>query len=353
MNKSIYIATGVFVAALLYILSGQFGSKETKKESLEAAIHNAPQVKIETQLMNAQNMDATLTVRGKTVANREVMLRAETESSVDEILVQRGAFVKKGDVIARLTAQDRRAQLAQKQAVLKQRDMEFNAARTLSEKGFRAETKLAEAQANLETARADLKKAELDLNNIYIRAPFDGFLEDRMVEVGDYVKVGDDVARVVDLDPIYMIGGVTEQDIHQVTRGQKAQGNMLNGDKHEGVLHYVAATADTDTRTFRVELSVPNKDGSIPVGVTSDILIPVGAKQAHCFSPAILSLRKDGQVGVKVVDDQRTVHFFVVSIISRDDKGVCVTGLPAMANVIIKGQEFVQDGDIVPAEVTQ
>src|SRR5690606_27870927 len=104
-----------------------------------------------------------------------------------------------------------------------------NAAQQLAEKGFRSETKLAESQANLKTAKANLKNMEIDLANTYIRAPFDGVLEDRLVEKGDYVKVGDVMAKVIDLDPIYVTGGITEQDIHKVHQGQKAYAKLLDG----------------------------------------------------------------------------------------------------------------------------
>ena len=111
-------------------------------------------------------------------------------------------MVEVDEIIARQNIEDRNALLAEASALVKQREIEFVAAQKLAQKGFRSGTKLAEARALLDAARARAKTIRIDLSKTTITAPFRGILEARYVEKGDFVKIGDNIAKIVDLDPI-------------------------------------------------------------------------------------------------------------------------------------------------------
>src|SRR3546814_7687423 len=121
---------------------------------------------------------------------------------IEERGVEEGARVSAGDVIAKLSRGDRPARLAEAKALLAQRRIEFEADKQLSQKGFRAETQLAATEAALEAAEAAVKIAEVELGYTTIRAPFDGVIDERLAELGDFVDRGDTIARLVDLDPL-------------------------------------------------------------------------------------------------------------------------------------------------------
>src|SRR3546814_9631469 len=91
--------------------------------------------------------------------------------------------------------------------------------RKLSQKGFRAETQLAATEASLEAAEAAVKIAEVELSYTIIRAPFDGIVDLRLVELGDFVDRGDTIARLVDLDPMLIVTQVNERDVQSLTVG--------------------------------------------------------------------------------------------------------------------------------------
>ena len=99
------------------------------------------------------------------------------------------------------------------EALLNQRKKEYEVAEKLFEKGFRSEVKLSESRTNFENALALFEKSQVELNNTKILTPFDSTIEDSYVELGDYVKKGDNIAKIVDLDPILIKINVTENEI--------------------------------------------------------------------------------------------------------------------------------------------
>jgi multidrug efflux system membrane fusion protein len=180
-----------------------------------------------------------------------------------------------------------------------------------------------------------------------IRAPFQGVLQEREVEEGDFVRAGDPVATFVDNTRLIVTGSIAEQEAKYVAVNNEATARLVTGQSVRGRLRYVAPVADEATRTFTVELEIPNRDGTLPSGVTAEMQIPAGEQLAHKVSPALLSLAADGEVGVKTVDELNRVVFTPVNIARSEPDGVWVTGLPATANIITVGQGYVSAGQAV------
>jgi multidrug efflux system membrane fusion protein len=280
---------------------------------------------------------------------RTVELRVETRGSVAEIMVEKGALVSEGDVILQLSQDDRLARLRQAKALLEQRQIEYEASSTLSSKGYRSDTNVAETRARLEEAKAAVAAMEIDIDYTTVRAPFDGFVDARPVEIGDFLEVGDPVATIVDLDPILVVGQVSERDVEQITVGQRATARMISGDVLDGTIRYVSTMADETTRTFRVELEIPNPSRRVVQGVSSELHLALAPLPAHLVSPAILTLADDGTLGVKLVNDEEVVEFHPATIVADGPEGVWLAGLPREATFITVGQEFVTAGQKVEA----
>jgi multidrug efflux system membrane fusion protein len=231
--------------------------------------------------------------------------------------------------------------------------LEYKAAHALSIKGYRAETKLAAAMTQLDAAESLVMRIELEIAHTRIRAPFDGIIDSRAVEVGDYLKVGAPVAVIVDQTPYLVVGEVSEREVGYLKVGQKAAANLISGQSVSGKISFIAVTADAATRTFRVEVRVPNPNLDLREGMTAEIRIPLAPTPAHLVSPAIMTLNERGEIGVKTVDVDNIVHFRATAILSDGEDGIWLLGLPAEVNVIVVGQEFVRDGDQVIAVAEQ
>ena len=114
-----------------------------------------------------------------------------------------------------------------------------------------------------------------------------------------------------------------------------------------GEVRFVTAEAEPTTRTFRIEIELPNPTAEIPDGITAEIRLPLGEIKAHRVSPAILTLTDDGTIGVKTLGPDNRVRFRPIQIIGDSIDGVWLIGLPERVILITVGQEFVAEGQIV------
>jgi len=303
-----------------------------------------PTVKV--RLLTASDRDATLTVRGRTQALHEVDVRAEVEGVVRAIHFEKGDHVRTGQVLCEIKANDKSAKLQMAQALVAQRDKEYDVAQKLFADGFRSKTQMAQAQAALEASRADQRTQEIELDNTRIKAPFDGRVDNRYVDVGDYMRAGDKCALLIAPVPFLAVGSLSEDDVGKANVGDPASVSLVTGETIEGKIRFVASMADPTTRTFRVEVELPNPDGKLRDGISADIHIPVRQLKAQHISPGILVLDDTGVVGVRTIEGN-TVHFMPVQIVSDGPDGMWVAGLPNSVTVITVGQEFVNNGEHV------
>jgi multidrug efflux system membrane fusion protein len=217
----------------------------------------------------------------------------------------------------------------------------------LAEKGFAPKLNLTELAANLALAQAQVAAMEIEISHLSIESPIEGVLDIRAIEIGSYLQVADPVATIIDLDPIVLVGYATERDVGQLEIGGAAEARLLDGREVTGKLRFISSRAEQETRTFRIEVEVPNADYAIRDGLSAELVIPVDAVPAHRISPAILTLGPSGEVGVKLVDEANKVRFTAVDILREDPTGLWIVGLPEQARMIVVGQDFVLDGQLV------
>ncbi len=351
-NQSLFIALGITLALALWLLSGTGATGSARDPSLEAPRKDRPAVtSVRVKVLESERVTRDVIIYGKTEAARSVTLRSEIDARVMNIGAKRGSRVEKGDLIVRLDVRDMEARLAQARALVEQRKIQYDASRRLKSQNFQSQTNVAEARANLEAARAAVKRVEVEIGNSVVTAPFDGVLQARPVEIGDFVSEGKEIGRIIELDPILVTGDVTQRELADLRVGAKGSAKLITGEEIHGVLRYVAAEADGSTRTFRVELEVANPEGAFVSGTTAELRIPAEELSAHYISPALLSLNGRDQIGVKSVNEEGVVEFHAVDVVRAGADGVWVSGLPDRVRVITVGQGFVRAGDRVEAKL--
>ena len=348
--KSWLISAGIVFLVSVWLVSGQIGANDEDEEPATAnqtATDARSAVRVRTQ--SAEEVVRTITVNGKTAPARIAHLAAETDGSIEYIGAERGASLERGSIIIRLDERDRPARLAQAEATVKQREVEYAGRLKLKSESYVSEAQLQEALAMLEAAKAELKRAELDLEYMTIRAPFAGALQARSVEVGDFVTRGDPVATYVDNRTIIVSADLSEFDARFVNVGDAAEAELATGESVRGRIRYVAPVADEATRTFAVELEVDNTDGQLRAGGTAELRIPAELVSAHRISPSLLTLDDAGNVGIKIVNDHGRVEFVLADIALSSNDGVWLAGLPVTTTIITVGQGYVANGALVDA----
>ena len=354
MKSSKYIAVGISVVVLIWILSGIFfsGSGENGKESVVDTASTTKVAEVRVRDIVAQSYANDIVVTGRTKASRSVEIKAKTRGQIQVLMKEKGTRVDEHEVLARIELSDREAKVIEAKQRFAQRQIEYDAAMSLENEGFNSKVTLTRSLADLETARALLTKAVIEHENTKIKVPFNGLIYDQMVEVGDYVSVGDTMFTIVDMDPIELVVFVSERNISSIRLGHDASAEFYNGDTIMGKVSYIAPVAYQATRTFRVEISTPNPDYSIKDGLTAKVRISVEEKKAHKISPSVLSLNDIGQIGVKIVDAQNKVQFVPITILSDTSDYMWILGLPDNVKLITVGQDFVSHGQTVQPVAT-
>ena len=338
-------AGGIAIVVILWVVSGQLTGQA---KPIEATTSDKPSglASVRVALLVATQRDATITIRGKTQAKQEVDVRAEVEGVVQAIHFDKGDKVKAGDVLCEIKLNDRGAKVAQAAALVAQMQKELQVSQDLFKEGFRSKTQLAQSEAAYAQARAALATMQIQLANTRIKAPFDGIVDDRYVNAGDYMRPGDKCEMLIAPEPFLAVGTVSEQDVGQIGLGDAATVNLVSGEVVAGKVSFVADRADPLTRAFRIEVELPNKDARLRDGVSADLHISVKQIKAQHISPGILVLDDSGRVGVRAVVD-KIVRFMPVSVVSDGPDGMWVGGLPDRISVITVGQQFVSDGQRV------
>ena len=350
-HGSWFLSASIAVLVGLWLLSGQLDDGETQEQNAQstAASHTITRSSVRVRTQSAEEVQRTIVVNGKTAPARVVELSAETDGRVEFIGAERGRNISRGELIVRLDERDRSARLSQAKATVKQREVEFEAREKLKTESYVSEAQLHEAIAALEAARAELTRAQLDLTYMMVRAPFDGALQSRIVEVGDFLKRGDPIATFVDNRTIIVTANLSEFDARYVNVDDLAEARLATGGTVRGRIRYVAPVAHEATRTFTVELEVDNSDGRLRAGGTAELRIPAESLLAHRVSPSLLTLDDAGNVGIKIINDQGKVEFVVADIALSSADGVWIAGLPPTATIITVGQGFVATGSVVNA----
>lgn len=310
---------------------------------------SAPTQAVRTVTYSVRPMAIDVPLRGRTRAKASVTVMPETQGVVEAVHVQKGQAVAIGDLICTLDRGTRAAAVAQAEAALAQAQQDYDTNVALRDKGLQPansgramEVALRAAETNLDNARAELDRTE-------VRSPVSGVVQDPLAQVGNMLGAGSPCATVVQLDPMLFTAAVPEARVGYARLGLPATITAITGQTVEGKVSYISSTADPATRSFAIEIEIPNADGKVLDGVTAEAVVNVGTAPAHLLPQSVLTLDDEGVLGVRAVQTDSTVAFYPVTIVKDTREGVWVTGLPASVDIITVGQEFVQAGQTVEA----
>lgn len=402
------VLAAIALAAFMYMaiierptLLGLFGITSSEESSADTtagaeAVEKITdrRVKVVAQKLTFQNIDSAVVLHGQTAAARQVDVRSETSAVVVSEPLRKGAHIEQGQVMCHLDEGTRRAALAQMSAQLaeaktrvpesearvqearsrlEEAQINQNASSRLQVDGFASATRVAgsdaavataeagitsarsglsAAHAGIEAAQAAVAGAQAELERLVIKAPFSGLLESDTAELGSLLQPGALCATIIQLDPVKLVGFVPETDVNRIHVGASAGARLAaGGGDVQGKVTFLSRSADPQTRTFSVEIEVPNPDLLIRDGQTAEILIASDGAKAHLVPQSALTLNDEGTLGLRLVNADSIVVFNAIELIRDTAKGVWVTGLPEDANVIVVGQEYVIEG--VEVAVTQ
>lgn len=310
-----------------------------------------PPTQVEVSWMESREYAPRLVLQGQIEPWLDVELGAQIAGTVEVLPLEVGSVVRQGDVVARLSVEDRAAQVARFDAEIKLREGELAAAERLRGSGMQTETEILRLASELARARAEREAARLALAHTRLTAPFDAVLDRLHVERGDFVQAGTPVVLLVAIDRLKVTAQVPQQDVAQLEQGQDVDVDLLDGRRLRGELYFIASAAEPGTRSFRVEVEIANPQRMRIAGASATLAVHLAPVMAHRISPALLALDEDGRLGVSLADEDSRVRMVPVRLLSADNDGAWIAGLPSRARVITRGAGFVANGEfVVPVE---
>ena len=213
-------------------------------------------------------------------------------------------------------------------------------------KNLRAEVEISQSRARLATAKSNLAVLRDQLRKSTIKAPADGWLETMHLEAGEQIAAGAAAATILDMAEVTVIVAVPQTNIGQVSVGDPVRIDVAGVGVRTGAVSKIASITSSTTRTFDVEVSVPNEARALRAGMTVEASIDVGFQPAFGMSPAHLSVAGDGSLTAKI-DDGGMVRVVPVELVRSGAEQVFVSGLADGARLLTFGQAFVEDGDDV------
>ncbi|MDC5704126.1 efflux RND transporter periplasmic adaptor subunit [Vibrio europaeus] len=347
-----FIATRPYLVSLflvtvltLWLGVGMLNAEDSTPQHNEQEI---PLAKVAFTSFVANPTHKSIDLYGRTAPNKQAKLGAEIAGKITQLKVSKGDNVKQGQVIALIDKGDLEIQLERAQAMLKVKEKEFKAAKSLQSKGLQGEVAFTNAQAGLVEAKAMVSNAKIALRNTSVTAPFTGVVDHLFIEKGDFVGIGDPVASLLDLSMIVIEADVSERHIQDLVLGQQAQVRFINGQQAQGKVRYISRVSSDSTNTFPIEIELPNPKQRVPAGISTEVTLNLQDQLAIKVTPAMLALDDDGNLGVKTLVADR-IKFVPINLVKAEQDGVWLTGLGESVDIVTTGQGFVRDGDQVIA----
>ena len=340
-----WVATGEFSS----VGSAQNEAAQTPSEPVEEPKAELRTVGVVTppRIMHAR----AIRVSGHTEAEKRVTLATRVMGVIESLPVKQGERVERGDLVMRLNADDKEAAIRMAESVVTQRQAEADAAERLVAGGNAPKLQADQTRAALATAKSQLESARAELAQYEIYAPYNGLVDRVPVQRGSTILAGAEVATLINLDPLLAIGEVSERDLQYLKLGNEADRQLVDGKAVKGKLRYISRDASPATRTFRIEVAIPNEDKALPAGMTAEITLRAEPADAVMLPRSVVTLGSEGDLGIRAVDKDNKVVFFPIDLVDDTPKGLVLAGIPADARVIVAGQDLVVEGaEVKPVE---
>ena len=213
------------------------------------------------------------------LADASALLRTEVPGQVIERHFEEGQQVSKGDRLFSIEATVLEAEVNEARANVEQSDAAYNRAKELVKNQLVSATEFDTARANYNVSIARLHSAESRLSKTLIRAPFDGFIGLRRINVGDYATIGQELVNVVRLNPLRVDFSVPETLLSRVQPGQTIDVTVgaFRDQVFEGVITAIDPQIDVTGHSMEVRTRLPNPDLQLRPGLFAQVAVSLAA----------------------------------------------------------------------------
>ena len=272
-----FIIVGLALVLLVGALVG-FEAFRSRMIKQFFAGNKPPPVAVTIAEAKSEVIPNLLTAVGDLAAVHQVNVTSDVSGRITEILFQAGANVKSGTPLLQLFDGPEQADLASFKAQATMAQLSLDRARQLAARQFGAQVTVDQAQSAFDQANAGIARMQAVISQKLVRAPFDGELGVRKIEVGQYLTAGTQIVSLTDLSVLYANFTIPEKDSGNLNVGQvvRIKVDAYPGRTFEGKITTIEPQISTDTRNIRVQATIANPERILKPGMfaTTTVVLP-------------------------------------------------------------------------------
>jgi len=272
-----FIIVGVLLAVLVGALVG-FNAFRSHMIAQFFANNKPPPSNVSAVEAKSEVIPNLLTAVGDLVAVHQVNVTSDVSGRITDILFTAGSHVKAGTPLVQLFDGPEQGDLANYKAQATVAELQLDRAKQLAARQFGPQSTVDQAQATFDQAKAGIARTEAIISQKLVRAPFEGDLGVRQVEVGQYLTAGTQIVSLTDLSVLYANPTATEKQSSQIKVGQTVRVSVdaYPGRTFDGKITTIEPQIATDTRNIRVQATIQNPDRILKPGMfaTTTIVLP-------------------------------------------------------------------------------
>ena len=265
---------------LAVVVGGLVGFNYLRSQGIKQffASNKPPPASVTVAEAKSEVIPNLLSAVGDLAAVHQVNVTSDVSGRVTDIMFTGGSSVKAGNPLVQLFDGPEQADLANFKAQATVAQLSLDRAKQLASRQFGPQATVDQAQAAYDQANAGIARTQAIISQKLVRAPFDGELGVRHVEVGQYLTAGTQVVTLTDLSQLYANFTVTEKDSGQLKVGQtvRVAVDAYPDRVFEGKINAIEPQIATETRNIRVQATLDNPDHVLKPGMfaTTTVVLP-------------------------------------------------------------------------------
>lgn len=305
-------------------------------------------IKVKTEKVETVQGISNLKYSGTIEAFQTIPLSFRSTGTVQNVMVQEGDAVKKGQLLATVDESDMQNIYDASLASFQQAKDAYDRLKQVHEKGSLPEIKWVEMETNLEKAKSQLEITKNSLEKCKMYAPSNGIIGRRNVEPGQSSISGLTPLELVKIEKVLVKISVPENEIGKIKKGLKASISIsaLGNKKYEGIVSHVGVVADRFSRTYTVKMTVDNPNLEMKPGMVCDVTLDTNTENELVVVPyTSISKDTDGNTFIyKLLQGENRVKKQIITIGKYQAEGLVVlSGLTANETIVVEGKEKLSD----------
>jgi membrane fusion protein (multidrug efflux system) len=306
-----------------------------------------PPMPVEVATVNLQKMVDQFETIGTIEANEEVTIVSEIDGTVVSLPFKEGSYIKEGDLIAQLDDSQLMAEVNRTQALFDQNKSSFNRIKSIVEQKVGTQQSLDDALASLKVAEANLELAKARLSKTKIVAPFSGTVGARKISIGTFLRTGQEITELANLDQIRVSFSVPERYLSKLKKDVEVNvySTVYSGYQIKGKIIAIEPVLDSETRNVQVVATVKNPGQKFRPGMSANVAVVLSERPGALTIPNEAVFANGNQSFVYVIKEDSTVGLIPVTLGSQTaDVVEVVNGLKEGMQVVQAGHQKLFEG---------